>query len=129
MKASAVLLVDAAINLVIGIILIFYRGFVQVLGIPPTSTSFYANILGAVLLGIGIALVMEYFRKPDGMVGLGLGGAISINLCGGVALILWLIFGSLNIPRHGLIILWVLAVVVIAISIIEWIIHSTKRVS
>ena len=129
MKASAVLLVDAAINLVVGIILIFYRSLVQILGIPQASTSFYANMLGAVLFGIGIALLVECLRKPGRMAGLGLGGAISINLSGGVALILWLIFGNLNIPVHGLIILWALAVIVIGISIIEWIIHSTKRAS
>jgi hypothetical protein len=47
---------------------------------------FYPNALGGVLSGIGIALLIEAFREPNGLVGLGLGGAIAINLCDGFTL-------------------------------------------
>jgi hypothetical protein len=57
------------------------------------------------------------------MVGLGLGGAVAINLSGGVVLILWLIFGDLNIPLRGYFFLWSLAIVLVGISSIEVFIH------
>lgn len=61
-------------------------------GVPFVESSFYPNILEAVLFGIGIALTLEYFREL-GWVGFGLGGAVGNNLAGGNVLIFWLIFG------------------------------------
>ncbi len=117
---SPILLIDALINLFLGIVLLaFSDGIVRVFGIPGTQARFYPNILGAVLIGIAIALITEYFRKPGGIVGLGLGGAVAINLCGGIVLVLWLIFGNLELPLRGQIILWILAVLLIVISLIE----------
>ena len=57
------------------------------------------------------------------MVGLGLGGAVAINLSGGVVLILWMIFGDLNIPLRGRFFLWSLAIILVVISSIEVFIH------
>jgi hypothetical protein len=57
------------------------------------------------------------------MVGLGLGGAIAINLSGGFVLILWLIFGDLNIPLRGHFFLWSLAIILVGISLFEVFIH------
>jgi hypothetical protein len=57
------------------------------------------------------------------MVGLGLGGAVAINLSGGLALIFWLIFGDLNIPFRGHFFLWSLAIILVGISLIEIYIH------
>jgi hypothetical protein len=92
----------------------------QLLGIPVVSSNFYPNILGAVFLGITLALLLEAFRKPNhGRAGLGLTGALCINLCGGMALILWLAFGRLQLPVQGDIALWGLSVVLIVISTLE----------
>jgi hypothetical protein len=88
--------------------------------------SFYPSILGGVLLGIGIALLIEYFRGPDAIVGLGLGGAISINLCAGFVLAIWLVKGTLAIPFRGQVFLWSLVVMLVSISCIEWITHRRK---
>jgi hypothetical protein len=52
-------------------------------------------------------------------VGLGLGGAIAINLCRGGVLALWLIFGNLNLPIKGHVILWILVILLAGISSIE----------
>jgi hypothetical protein len=87
MKQSRVLIVDAAINLILGALLItFPPKVLQLLGVPVAKHLFYPNILGGVLTGIGIALLMKYFRGAGATVGLGLGGAIAINLCGGTCL-------------------------------------------
>ena len=120
MKHAKVLLIDALINLVLGVLLVtFPIKLVQFLGIPQAQSTFYPSILGAVFIGITIALLIEYFRKPSGIVGLGLGGAVSVNLCAGFVLMGWLVSDRLDIPFRGQVILWILAVVIIAISGVE----------
>jgi len=57
------------------------------------------------------------------MVDLGLGGAVAINLSGGFVLIMWLIFGDLNIAFKGQFFLWSLAIILVVISSIEIFIH------
>ena len=57
------------------------------------------------------------------MVGFGLGGAVAINLSGGLVLISWLILGDLNIPFRGYFFLWSLAIILVVISLIEVLIH------
>lgn len=124
---NPILLVDALINLFLGIVLIIFSdGIVRAFGIPGSMAKFYPNIIGAILLGITIALIIEYFRKPGGLVGLGLGGAVAINLCGGIALALWLMFGDLGLTARGQIILWILVVLLIAISLAELAFQQVK---
>ena len=125
-KASTILLIDALINYALGILCILYPFVAETIGDPIIESSFYPNILGAVLFGIGIALTIECYRKQWGFVGLGLGGAVAINLSGGLVLILWLIFGDLNIPARGQFFLWFLAIILVGISSIEVFIHLKK---
>jgi hypothetical protein len=110
------LLIDAIINLGLGALLIeFPRPLMTALGVPATESAFYPSILGAVLFGIGIALILQLNRAN----GLALKGAVSINLCGGIVLGVWLLFGRLQLPLRGLAFLWGLVVVIVSISIIE----------
>jgi mannose/fructose/N-acetylgalactosamine-specific phosphotransferase system component IIC len=121
------LLVDALINLMLGVLLTtFPKSVVDFLGVPDTDATFYPSILGAVLIGIGIALVIEYLRKPTGAAGLGLHGAIAINLCGAVFLIGWLLSGRLGTPLRGQAFLWGLAVVLIVISLVEFVVSREE---
>ena len=88
MRSSKILLVDALINLILGVLLAaFPRSVVELLGVPHTDVAFYPSILGAVLIGIAVALVVEYARRPAGPARLGLYGAIAINLCGALFLV------------------------------------------
>jgi peptidoglycan/LPS O-acetylase OafA/YrhL len=89
------------------------------LGVPDSSTRFYPTILGAVLIGIAVALLIEYVRRPSRPAGLGLHGAIAINLCGALFLIGWLLCGGLEIPLRGQVFLWSLAALLIVISLVE----------
>jgi hypothetical protein len=113
-----ILLVDFLINLILGSLLLAYSNKLAVfLGVPQAMSSFYPNILGGVFIGIGVALFIEFLNKSEVKTsGLGLLGAIAINLCGGLVLIIWLIFGDLILPMRGLIILWSLAVLLIVLS-------------
>ena len=123
-----ILIVDAAINFALGILLLlFSSSVVTALGIPPSSSGFYPNILGAVFIGITIALLIGASGKGDiRRSGLGLFGAIAINLCGGSALALWLIFGHLDLPARGLAFLWSLVAVLIVLSTAE-LVHAVRR--
>ena len=128
MKSSILLAFDAAINFILGILLLLTIPYPdqipKVLDIPMLNNAFYASLLGAVLFGIGLALVYELRQtRPGKMGGLGLGGAIIINLTGGVLLIGWLIFGDLNLPRPGLYFLWAIGLVLFTISAFELIFH------
>jgi len=116
-----ILLIDALINFALGILLIIFSpAIANWLGIPLSSTSFYPNILGAIFIGITIALLIDAMRKNGrSNMGLGLLGAISINLCGGTMLAIWLIFGDLRLPNRGLIILWTLVVILLIVSAAE----------
>ena len=128
---KTILFVDAIINFVLGVLLlIFSPEIASWLGLPLSSTSFYPNILGAIFIGITIALLIDVKGKKDnGNMGLGLLGAISINLCGGTMLALWLILGDLELPVRGFIILWTIVIILIIVSVTELIhiVHSEKN--
>lgn len=120
MKGTFLLKTDAAINLILGILLMaFPMNLVKALGLPTVYTAFYPSILGGVLFGIGLALLIECYRKSNGLSGLGLAGAISVNLCGGFILAIWLLFGNLNLPLRGQIFLWCLVLLLVGLSLIE----------
>ena len=120
---SRLLIMDAIINLVLGVILLlsipFGKGITQFLGVPDVGNGFYASILGAIFVGIAIALFQEEGRENKAAAGLGLTGAIAINLSGGIALAILLIFGDFAIPLRGQIFLWALTLVLILVSSLE----------
>lgn len=127
-KQRVLLTVDAAINLILGgLILAFPAGMRELLGMPPVVSYFYTTILGAVIFGVGIALLVELIGASRSISGLGLGGAVAINLCGGGALLVWLIVSPVDLPLRGAIILWIVAVVVVVVGIIELITGSWKQ--
>jgi hypothetical protein len=118
LKQITLLGVDAAVNLALGILLlVFPRQLVELIGIPSAVSAFYPSLLGAVLFGIGIALLITRFQPTLG--GLGLGGAIAINLSGGLVLAIWLVVGGLALPTRGYILLWLLVLVLFGISAME----------
>jgi hypothetical protein len=114
------LAVDAVVNLVMGLtLLLFPAGTQRLLGLPSTNTFFYATILGGVILGIGAALCLEWWGALRGVRGLGLGGAIAINLCGSAGLLFWLVSGRLALPPRGRVMLWIVALAVLGIGVAE----------
>jgi hypothetical protein len=121
MIAKTILIIDALINFALGILLLLFSpAIVSSLGIPPASTNFYPNILGSVFIGIAIALLIGAFGKEgQHNSGLGLLGAVTINLCGGMVLALWLIFGHLDLSVKGVVFLWFLVAVLIVLSTVE----------
>lgn len=120
--------IDGFINLFLGLLLIaFPSGLVETLGVPPSEGRFYPSVLGTVLFGIGVALLLEANRLPGGIIGLGLGGAIAINLAAAVALIYWTIWGDLDVPTRGRVLLGILSVGLLAISSFELWVRWSRR--
>jgi hypothetical protein len=113
------------VNLLLGLILLLFPiGIIDLLGLPQTNTNFYPSILGAVIFGIGLSLFLELAGHAKHCRGLGLGGAILINIAGSLVLILWLIFGGLAITLKGQIILWAVGLIVLSIGIAELVTKS-----
>ncbi|MDJ0721627.1 MAG: hypothetical protein QNJ04_08345 [Desulfobacterales bacterium] len=114
------LVIDAAVNLLLGLLLLLFpSGIAAWLGAPTAVSAFYPSILGAVLFGIGLALVLEVKRTGPGPRGLGTAGAICINFCGAGVLAAWLIAAPPAVPLRGQILLWSIAIGVLAIGLVE----------
>ena len=127
-KQKILLIIDGIVNLVLGILLLLFPfGIAELLGVPESHINFYPTILGAVIFGIGIALLIEAYGAQRGMRGLGLGGAIAINMCGATALVGWLVVSPLGIPMRGYIILWTIAIIVLLIGLVELLTKSWKN--
>ncbi len=118
---KAILVIDAIINFILGVLLLLFPPqIVNWLGVPTSPSAFYPNILGAIFIGISVALIIGAFQKHSSRAGgLGVIGAVAINLCGGTALTMWLLFGQLRLPTKGLILLWALVVALFTISLTE----------
>jgi hypothetical protein len=60
---SILIAIDSVVNVLLGLLLlIFPPSLVEWLGLPQPSSAFYVRILGAVILGIGVALAIELRR-------------------------------------------------------------------
>jgi hypothetical protein len=120
MRRTTLLAVDAGINLILGVMLVAFPDWlVALLGVPPAPGRFYPSLLGGVLFGIGIALLIERHHRTEKGIGLGLAGAVAINLCGGLVLCGWLIFGNLPLPMRGVLFLWLIVLLLLGLSMAE----------
>lgn len=130
LECLQMLIIDAVINLILGFVLLaFPLEVFQFLGLPIQVPPFYASILGGVLVAIGIALLTEHFRGSGKMIGLGLGGAMVINLYAALVLAVWLVSGRLSIPLRGHLVLWGLVVMLVIITGIEFQVYRKKKVA
>ena len=116
---KALLLLDGFGNVALGLLLLVAPTAVATwLGITVGSV-FYANLFGGVLVGIGIALLLERSQGTRATKGLGLTGALVINLCFGLVLAGWLLFGGLQLPMRGSLVLWFLVAILVGLSGLE----------
>ena len=119
MTEAKLLELDGVGNILLGLpLLLFPSGVAAWLGLPFGDSAFYPVILGSVFLGIGFALLVERFS--DRMTGLGLGGALTINITFGTVLACWLIWSGAQVPTHALVLLWTLASILVGLGSLEW---------
>ncbi len=117
MKDKGILLTaDAVVNLVLGAVLVLApAGVIEFFGLPAAGNYFYTSVLGAVLVGIGLALLLSLGSWS----GLGLMGAVTINLCGATAVVGWMLFNSSVLGIRGKVVLWSVALIVYCIAFYE----------
>lgn len=128
MSRSRLLFIDAVINLILGVLLLTFLSFVvDFLGVPKVENPFYARILGGVLFGIGIALLYESKIKKGTRTGLGLLGAVTINICAGITLAGLLLFGQFQMSLRGKIFLWILVFILLTISLFEVVVQKNRK--
>jgi len=119
-KHENLLLIDGIANLVLGLLLLLFPlGMAEILGVPLPKKIFYPTILGGVIFGIGIALLIERYGFEKNIRGLGLSGAIAINICGSLVLLGWLVFAPPVISLQGLLLLWGIGILVLGIGLVE----------
>jgi hypothetical protein len=117
MRGPTILLIDTIISLVLGIFLItFPASLVEALGLPSTEQTFYPRMLGAVTIGISVALFVQWWKRPVRLAGLGVGGAIAIDLFAALFLAGWLLVGGPGLPVRGRILLWLVVLVLVGVS-------------
>ena len=112
---------DGYANILLGLALaLFPAPFARILGLPGIEHAVYPSLFGAVLIGIGVALLIERFRRADHLIGLGLSGALIINLCFGIALAAWLTVADLALPFRGYLVLWILVAILVGLGTVEF---------
>jgi len=97
-------------------LVLYPQRLVEMLGLPAVSSRFYPSVLGGVLIGIAVALFVAH---RGGTAGLGLDGAIAINICGAGTVVAWLLWVPRDFSVTGRATLWVVAVLVLGTGFIE----------
>ena len=116
-KKSVLIELDGYGNIILGLPLLLVPNKVSNFFGLSMDQPLYPILLGAILIGIGIALLLECYSKKHQ--GLGIAGAICINLTVGIILGFWLILNHSVLSNHGYIVLWFLVVILIGIGSIE----------
>ncbi len=116
--AHQLLWIEVLLKLAGGVLLILApRILARALGLPPAESPFWPRVLGGVLLGIAAAAFIEVKLKAGS--GLGLGGAIAINLAGVAILGSLLILGQVGPLRRGRMALWLVAGTLATLALVE----------
>jgi hypothetical protein len=125
---TILLIIDAIVDLILGFFLILFPVKVLgLLGLPVEAPPFYAIILGGVLIGIGIALFLGLSNAQPTRDGLGLGGALIINLFAALALASLLIVGRISVSLIGYLILLGLLIFLLLLCGAELLVHLSDR--
>ena len=89
---------------------------IKTLGLPPSQSTFWPRLLGALLVGLGAATLLQG-ALPDTRV-LGLAGCIVINLTGAAMVTVLAVFAGAG-TRRGTVVLWTVVVILVVLSLFE----------
>ena len=111
---------DALLKLAAGLPLaILPKATVAVFGLPRVQNGFYVRLLGAVLVGLAVAIIAEG-RSGHTQAGLGPAGALSVNIAGGIVLIGQIVFGRSDLTFRGRLLCWGILAAMSALAIAEF---------
>lgn len=112
------LFIEALVKAAIGLLLITAPGVViKILGLPPVPTGFWPRILGAALIGIAGANLIE--GTLLGSRGLGLAGSLAINFALAAMLTIQLAVNAAATTVRGKLLLWILAAALYVLILVE----------
>ena len=118
MIADFILILDALIKFMWGMGLVLSSGrLFATVGLPSGEPRFYVRLLGSLLIGIGLALMVE--AMPTGWRGLGAGGAAVVNFVAAVILAVLLIGRPGGTNAMGRRLLWIMAGSTLAFGALE----------
>jgi hypothetical protein len=125
---SVLVLIDAVIKLILGTVLVaFPMEIFQLLGLPLEMPPFYANILGALLMGISIVLLAGLTQSVRPRQWLTLDGVVVLNMFVLLALVALLVSGRVYAPLLGHVILWALAVLLTILTLVEGLVSGRGK--
>lgn len=99
------------------VLLIMPVAAARVLGLPLPQALLWPRLLGALLVGMAAATLLE--GSVSGSNGLGLGGLVVINLITAAVLVTLLVLQRGSQTRRGKVFLWTLAVALITLGVVE----------
>ncbi len=99
------------------VLLIMPTTTARVLGLPLPQALLWPRLLGALLIGMAAATLLE--GSVAGSRGLGLGGLVVINLIGAAVIIALLVLERGSQTRRGKLFLWALALGLVALGVLE----------
>ncbi len=110
--------IDALFKLSFGIaLLVLPHLLIKTLGLPKTKQAFYPRLVGALLVGLAFALMIE--GAGDASSGLALHGAVAINLSVSFFIVVRLLFADPTPTRRGRFVLWGLVFLLLALSLMQ----------
>lgn len=110
--------IEACLKLAGGLALVTApRVLTRLLGLPSADDAFWPRLLGAVLIGIAVASLIE--GRAPGAGGLGMAGSIAINLAGAGMLGALLILDRAGKTRRGRALLILIAAILVLLSLFE----------
>lgn len=89
----------------------------RVLGLQRPASGFWPRLLGALLIGLAAATFIE--ARFAGSRGLGLAGALAVNLAGAGVVAAELVMGSAAPSRRGRVVLWLVVIVLGLLAVAE----------
>lgn len=112
------LFVEAILKATFGLLLVAApQVLIKLCGLPPVLTGFWPRLLGATLLGIAAATLIE--GTLLGSRGLGLGGSLAINFAVVAMLITMLAVNAAATTVRGKVLLWSLVAGLCALILVE----------
>jgi hypothetical protein len=110
--------IETLLKLAAGLLLVLAPlAAIKLLGLPRTETGFWPRLLGAVLLGLAVAVFIE--GRAPGSQGLGLAGCVIVNFSA-----VSMLAGSLALERgpasaRGRAVVWAFVVLLVCLSVLE----------
>lgn len=116
--SQQLLWIEACLKLAGGLALVIApHTLARLVGLPASGHRFWPRLLGAVLLGLAVASLIE--GRSPGSGGLGLAGSIAVNLAGAAMIAALLILGRAADTRRGRLLLALVAALLVLLSLIE----------